>query len=249
MDCERANRESIAERYIAGTLDTKTTEEWEQHYFACDHCAQQVELLRTIAAPLREMAPEIRNEIRPSAPARRWVWIAIPVAAMAALVVAIPSIDLIGRKPPAPVTENIAPDFTFLSKLDPPAYQARVLRGVDTQAEQQFREAMTAYQAHDWERAITGLQRSLELDSKAAATRFFLGATYLLNGNAQAGVAELERVAAVDSPFRDEARFDLAKGYLALNRPDEAIAALHSCGGEFAGPAGGLIARIQKLRK
>jgi TolA-binding protein len=251
MDCERAIRENLAERYLAGTLDTQTRDDWEQHFFGCEECAQQVEILQSVLPPLREMAPQIRQEMTPQKPVRRWLWIAIPVAAMAGLIIAIPSMDVMRKKAaqPAPVAVAKAPDFTLLAKLDPPAYNAPVLRGVDSPAQRQFREAMAAYQSHDWAKAIEGLQRSLELDSAAAAPRFFLGAAYLLGGNAQSASAELERVASSDSPFRDEARFDLAKAYLAQNRPDEAIASLRNCGGEFAAPANGLIARIQELRK
>jgi tetratricopeptide (TPR) repeat protein len=154
--------------------------------------------------------------------------------------------DVMRKKSPVAVSRT--PDFTLLAKLDPPAYNAPVLRGLDSPAENWFRQAMTAYAAHDWPHAIEGLQRSLELDSKPPAPRFFLGASYLLAGNAQAAAAELERMASVDSPFRDEARFDLAKAYLALNRPDEATASLQSCSGEFAAEARGLIAKIQGLR-
>lgn len=251
MDCERAIRENIAERYLAGTLDSQTTEEWEQHFFACEQCAQQVEILQAIVPALREMAPQIRQELKPQRPVRRWFWIAIPVAAMAGLIIAIPSMDVMRKKSPAapPVAVSKTPDFTLLAKLDPPAYKAPVLRGLESPAENHFRQAMTAYVTHDWPHAIEGLQRSLELDSKAPAPRFFLGAAYLLAGNAQAASAELERTASVDSPFRDEARFDLAKAYLALNRPDEAIASLWSCGGEFAAEARALITRIQESRK
>ena len=250
MDCERAIRESIAERYLAGTLDPQTTDEWEQHFFACEQCAQQVEILQSIVPALREMAPRIRQEMKPQRPVRRWFWIAIPVAAMAALIIAIPSLDVMRKKSPtaAPAVSE-TPDFTLLAKFDPPAYQAPMLRGVDSPAESRFRGAMSAYLAHDWPHAIEGLQRSLELDSKAPAPRFFLGASYLLAGNPQAASAELERSASVDSPFRDEARFDLAKAYLALNRPDEAIASLWSCSGEFGAEARSLIARIQESRK
>jgi TolA-binding protein len=251
MDCERASRENLAERYLAGALDAETRDDWEQHFFGCEQCAQQVEILQSIISPLREMAPEIRQEMKPQRPVRRWFWVAIPVAAMAGLIIAIPSMDVMRKKTaqPAPVAVAKAPDFTLLAKLDPPAYNAPVLRGVDSPAQQRFREAMTAYQSHDWSKAIEGLQRSLELDSTAAATRFFLGAAYLLGGNALSASTELERVASGDSPFRDEARFDLAKAYMAQNRPEEAIASLRNCGGEFAAPANDLISRIQDLRK
>ena len=246
MDCKRAIREETVERYLAGTLDAQAREEWELHYFGCDVCADRLENFRAIRESLVEMAPQIRREMRPQRTAPRWWWIALPLAAAMVLLFVI-SLDT--RHPQQSAVTVQKPDFTLLAKLDPPAYNAPVLRGVDSPAENRFRQAMTAYQAHDWPHAIEGLQRSLELDPNAAAPRFFLGASYLLAGNAQPAAVELERVASMDSPFRDEARFDLAKAYLALNRPDDAIASLWSCGAEFAAEARSLITRIQDLRK
>jgi hypothetical protein len=245
MDCERANRDNIVERYLAGTLDAQTTDEWEQHLFACDLCTQQLELCQTITPVLREMAPQIRREMRPS-PARRWLWIAAPVAAMALLLV-FANINK-GPKTPAPIASKTG-DFTYLAKLEPPAYNAPTLRGVESPAQGKFREAMTFYQSRDWSHAIDGLNTSLGLDPNAPAPRFFLGASYLMAGNPRQGVAELERVAKMDSPFADEARFDLAKGYLALGWPDLAITTLRTCGGDFATLAPQLISAIQTAQK
>jgi hypothetical protein len=198
MDCERANRENAAERYLAGTLDVKTKVEWEEHYFACNNCAEQMELIQQITPALRQMAPQIRREMRPTAPGRRWFWIAIPVAAMA-LIFAFA--DFVPKTKPTPVAPK-TDDFSLLAKLDPPAYNAPTLRGLDTPAERKFRDAMTAYQSQDWSRAIDGLKTALDLDPTAAGPRFFLGASYLLAGEAQAALEPLQRVASGDSPFR-----------------------------------------------
>jgi tetratricopeptide (TPR) repeat protein len=244
MDCERANRENIVERYLAGKLDPATIDEWEGHLFACDRCAERLELCQTITPVLREMAPEIRREMQPAKPARRWLWIALPLAAAAMF-----AFTLVDWAPKPKVAVSSTPDYTLLAKLDPPAYHAPTLRSVPAPAQTKFRDAMTAYQAHDWSRAIEGLKASLELDSAAAAPRFFLGASYLLSGNPQAAAIELAQVATSDSPFAEEARFDLAKAFLAQGRKEEALTALQQCHGDFAPQAADLITRIQGVSK
>jgi TolA-binding protein len=246
MDCERANRENIAERYLAGTLDADAKAEWEEHYFACNNCAEQMELYQQVTPALREMAPQIRGEMRPHKPGRGWLWIAVPAAALIFIGVAIQV-----KGPQKPVT-SAAPktgDLSLFAKLDPPAYSAPTLRGLATPADRRFREAMTAYQSQDWPRAVDGLNTALQLDPNAAGPRFFLGASYLLEGDAQSALEPLGRVASGDSPFAEEARFDLAKAYLALNRKADAIAALQQCHGDFATQAAALLSRIAAVAK
>src|SRR5215831_9933899 len=205
MDCASANRDNLAQRYLSGTLDPQMKAEWEEHYLACENCAEQMELYRQITPALGE---------KQGGTNRRWLWMIFPIAAVALIALMIPLFR--SHKPPAPP----APDFTALAKVDPPAYEVPVLRGAESAAEARFREAMVAYQSHDWPRAIEGLNASLELDNRPVATRFFLGVSYLLNGKPQAAAAQLEPVASIDSPFRDEAFFDLAKAELALHRRD-----------------------------
>jgi tetratricopeptide (TPR) repeat protein len=243
MDCESASRENVVERYLAGTLDPQTMDEWEQHLFTCDHCTEQLEICRTIQPVLREMAPQIRGEMSPPAPARRWLWIAVPLVA-SILIFAVITVNRTPQLPPRQVASH-PQDLSLLARLDPPAYNAPSLRGLPTPAQTKFHDAMTAYQNHDWQAAIAALQGSLDLDPAPAAPRFFLGASYLLGGDARSAATELERVAATDSPFSDEARFVLAKAYLALGRKSDAIAALQQCHGDFAPQAADLLSRIQ----
>jgi tetratricopeptide (TPR) repeat protein len=230
MDCASANSDNLAQRYLAGTLDAQIKAEWEKHYLACENCAEQMELYRQITPALRE---------KPPGTARRWLWMIFPVAAMVLIALMIPVSR--GHKPPA----TPAPDLAALAKLDPRSYDVPVLRGVESAAERKFREAMAAYRALDWPRAIEELRASLELDQRVPEPRFFLGVSYMLNGNPGAAVDELGHVAASDSPLAEEAAFDLAKAYLALGKADEALAVLARCRGEFAAQAAALRARIR----
>lgn len=247
MNCRRVEQERIAERYVFGALEPELKEAFELHYFGCEECARQVQTWVAIAPALREAAPAIRREM-PAAPSRaRWIG---GFAAIAAGIVVLAGVSLIPReseRAPATVASIHEVDLTQLAKLDPPAYEAPVLRGIETPAEQRFHEAMQAYLRRDYANAIAGLRDSLRLDPNAAAARFFLGASELMDGEQVAGVTDLQVVASGASPFAEEARFDLAKGYLMLGRREEALTTLRtlaSSGGDFAAPARDLLQRL-----
>lgn len=257
MKCHRVEDENLVERYVSGTLDADLKERFEQHYFACEECAEQVETWHAIAGPLREMAPEIRRDMAPERALRMpstrgrgaWMGGAMAIAAGIAVLIGVSLLPRQKSRTPAsaPAAAKRDDRLTELARLDPPAYAAPDLRGAETTAETLFREAMDAYLRHDYARAILGLKSSLALDPEAAGPRFFLGASELLTGQNADGTRDLERVAASHSPFAEEARFDLAKGYLMAGRREEALAALRllgAQGGEFSAQARRLADRL-----
>ncbi|HEY1495240.1 MAG TPA: hypothetical protein VGF49_11900 [Candidatus Solibacter sp.] len=240
MNCQRVERENLMERYLAVGLGGELKEDFERHYFECAECAQQLETWTMVAKPLREMASA------PAQPRRQW---AGGVTAIAAGILVVIGVSLAPRNtaPDAPTATAAGASLAELARLEPPGYIAPGLRGAETSAETLFREAMEAYQRRDYAGAIAGLRASLRVDPEAAAPRFFLGASELLTGRTVDGMNDLGRVAASNSPFAEEARFDLAKGYLMLGRRREALVLLRiveSQGGDFAAQAHGLIDRI-----
>ena len=245
MKCQRVERENLMERYLAGGLDAELKEDFERHYFECAECAQQLETWMSIAKPLREMAAASAQ------PRRQWAGGATAIAAGILVVIGV---SLAPRNDTATEgTTAIARGATLaeLARLEPPAYVAPGLRGAETTAETLFREAMEAYLRRDYAGAIAGLRASLRMDPEAAAPRFFLGASELLTGRTVDGMNDLGRVAASNSAFAEEARFDLAKGYLMLGRRREAVVLLRiveSQGGDFASQAHSLIERIASNR-
>lgn len=253
MECDRVDRENTIERYLAGALPAAEKEEWELHYFGCDRCARKLETLSLVREPLQSMAAGIRREIPEPSKSRTWIWAAAGIAA--ALLLAVGLGRLLPPKPAPPRVANSngpqAPRLEDLAQLEPPAYDPRTLRGVDSKSETQFRDAMVFYQQRDYPKAIAGLRAATELDPHAAAPRFFLGASYLLSGNTADGIRELRAVADGPSPFREEAAFDLAKGYLRQGDRDSAlrelrrVVALH---GDLRDQAEQLTARISGSR-
>lgn len=253
MDCETVERENIAERYLAGTLEPALKEQWELHYFGCDHCAELLATWQAVAEPLRQREGAIRQEIAPRRTAPRWLWAGAGIAA--ALVIGFGSkvsLSLPGKNTPqAQVAAPAARDWTELARLDPPAYQPNTLRAAGSQAEVRFQSAMDAYLRRDYPRAIAGLQASLELDPDGAAPRFFLGACDLLTGDTAGAIREWERVASGDSPFVQETQFDLAKSYLLRGDEDRALSLLRKLAGvpgDFSEPARALMGRVTAVR-
>src|ERR1700729_3257474 len=110
MDCETVARENIPERYLAGALDPQLREQWELHYFGCDHCAELLTTWQAIDQPLRGMAASIRQEIRPRKTTPRWLWAGAAIAA--ALVVGTGIKLTLGPEQNSPTTASIAKSAT-----------------------------------------------------------------------------------------------------------------------------------------
>src|SRR5688572_30188495 len=81
MDCDRVAREDVLESYLGDRLSPDDRDAFEEHYFGCARCFDDLRLLESI-----------RTELRPAAAAsafptrRRLTWLA-PAAGVAAVVV------------------------------------------------------------------------------------------------------------------------------------------------------------------
>jgi hypothetical protein len=245
VDCDLVQSGNIIERYLSGSLDPKLLEQWEAHYFACPSCAQLLETWQAVERPLRDAAPRIRREIEARRTGRVWAAAAIAAALVVALGIGLmrrPAAD----RPHAVVAVRQLP---ALANLEPAAYEETPMRGVPTRAETLFREAMRHYQARDWVAASEGLRASLQQDAASPAPRFFLGISLMLAGRIAEGAHELDAVASGGSPFAEEARFNLSKGYLWLGRREDALNELGKVvagQGDFARPAHALQAALNQ---
>lgn len=103
--------------------------------------------------------------------------------------------------------------YEFLARVYPPAY--RDLGGTGSERPAEFRTAIERYSHRDYDGAITGLAKAVDKKPDFVEARLYLGICYLSANNRASGIAELRKVVeAGDTPYREQARFYLAKGLL-----------------------------------
>jgi TolA-binding protein len=201
MNCEEVERKDILAAYITGKLPEVDRDQFEEHFFGCDECLQQVEAARIAREVL--MA---RAAAKPKAAVRWW----IPALAAAALLV----VGIAVWKPAAPkalvvVAPQEKPSYDLLARFDPPAYLPSTLRSA-SRTTKNFSEAMKLYTSGDFAGAAKGL-RGLD----GSRPLYYLGVSELLSGDRSGGIADLQKVVALgDTPYLSEARFYLAKGLI-----------------------------------
>jgi hypothetical protein len=216
MNCEDAQQGMTAERYVAGQLGEAARAEFEEHYFGCDRCFGEVEVLRAVKAGL----PRARRK-----PFRVWL-AAMPIAAAILLAVFLwPQ----HSTRPAPTVASMARDYSALARFDPPAWKPVVLRGRETAEHEAFVKAMASYTARDY----AGCAEKLKA-IRSTQAHYYEGICLLLGGDKRLGIATLyETVSAGDTPYREEAHYYSAKGWLSLGNAAaarhelEAVVAMH----------------------
>src|SRR5262249_12512094 len=62
MDCARVAREEILARYLLGRLSDEERDAFEEHYFECTHCFEELQTVRAIQEELRRTSTELRAE-------------------------------------------------------------------------------------------------------------------------------------------------------------------------------------------
>jgi anti-sigma factor RsiW len=88
MDHQIAIRDKLAERYLLGELNEVDREDFEEHYFGCAECAEDVRLGTSFVAGVRALLQE--EHPRPAAAVGdqtgkrlRWLWRPAPAYALA----------------------------------------------------------------------------------------------------------------------------------------------------------------------
>jgi hypothetical protein len=246
MTCQAVESGNVAEKYVRGLLADPERTAFEEHYFLCPNCLEELRLWRALqqaAVPVAERRPA----------ANLYVW------AAAAAVVAV--ILLFGywrrSEPPAPVAAIPASlpvePLQLLAAVEAPRYEAAVLRGTAKTAEQQFRAAMQAYSEQNYIAAADGLKAVLESDPAAVPARFYLGVCDLLLGNAGDAVAELRRAESAGATlYLEQIRFFLAKALIAthdLGGASRALESVVSLAGDRQAEARQLLDQLQALPK
>jgi len=112
MDHLEALRLQASEKYVLGELSPDLREQFEEHYFECAECAEDVKATVTFVSATREVlredpSPSSFESREPPAPSRWRSWIrpVVFVPAMAALVLSIGYFTWPARPPIGEITE------------------------------------------------------------------------------------------------------------------------------------------------
>jgi TolA-binding protein len=274
MDCAKVAREEIIESYLVDRLSEADREAFEEHYFECAHCFDDMQSLRAIREELRLAGAEIEAETTRSL----FGWAsAAGLAAAVVLAVGVvvlwmrptlpssppeateapgPSQAQVPEKPgtqqPAQTTES-EPSLEQLARVEPPRYEPLTLRGASNQATQRFQRGMERYRKADYAGAVDDLRAAAELDPDAAHISFFLGISHLMSGQDNAAIDRLRATIALgDSPYLEEAHFYLAKAFLRrkdLGAAEEQLKKLIQLRGSGSGEARRLLTQVERLKE
>lgn len=225
MTCEDVDNGEIVERYLRDDLSPETREEFEQHYFECDRCFGLLQTYRTMRVELSRSRSGTWHDVQATSWVRRWGW--LPAAAVVVMTTSLVMWRSAADTPlppdrgtpaaPAAPPESAPPSVILadLARVEPPAFVAGRLRGVQDEATARYEDAMRHYQQREYPAAAAGLAAAAKLDPEAPHILFFLGISHLMAAEPDAAIAALRRTIALgDSAFAEDAYFFLAKSYL-----------------------------------
>jgi hypothetical protein len=272
MDCGRVAREEILESYLAGRLTEQDREAFEEHYFECARCFDELRMLQTI----RDVLPGATRESESNWThgVTRWA----PAVGLAAAVVLTVGMVLLMRlssssNPPEP-TKSASPSevqipgapnrpqpepattpelsFEQLARVDPPRYEPVKLRGAPDEATQRFVRGMEHYRKADYAGAVEGLRAAAELDPDAPEIRFFLGVSHLMLRQDDAAIDRLRATIALgDSAYLEEAHWYLAKALLRrkdVGATETQLKTVIQLRGPKSGEARQLLTAVERLK-
>jgi hypothetical protein len=215
MNCEQAAGTDLAARYATSQLSPEERDSYEQHYFECWHCFEEVQLHLSMQAALKTV-PRVQAA-RAGHAARGWAaWVGI--AATVIVMASIGSWRLrLPARPPQPAVSSVPvaapapPDpIELLARVDPPVYQPPALRGAAS--DPHFRNGMEQYRQAKYAAANDELSQA---DPKSPDVQLFLGISYLLQNQPDAAVSHLRATLKLgDSLDLEPAHFYLAKTFL-----------------------------------
>lgn len=230
MNCKEIEERDVPELYLLDRLTESERDEFEKHYFECESCFVQLQTGLMLQAELRR-EPSARSPVGGALQRRMWAW--TPAFAVIALLLVAgiwrssarkqvpPQVSSSPSKASPEVTAQSqpssppAPSFEELARVQPPVYNAVVLRGVEDKAQQTFRDAMQRYAKGDYSNAIPGLRAAVKADPRTARFNFYLGVCYLLTDQTDAAVLSLHKTISLGDPsYSGLAHFYLAKAYL-----------------------------------
>jgi hypothetical protein len=117
MDHQIAVRNKLVERYLLNELGGKDRDDFEEHYFTCDECAEDVRQGAAFVANARTVLrdePAARSQTAAVRPARnwlRWIWNPVPAYALAGVLALITAVQM--------STPSLQPQFVTAAELRP----------------------------------------------------------------------------------------------------------------------------------
>jgi tetratricopeptide (TPR) repeat protein len=273
MQCDQVLRDEIADRYLLDALSAQDREAFEEHFFECARCFDELQALQSIRGELRQAGSEI------AARTTRPFFSRASAAAMAAAVVLAAGVAVWmrptlwpvspaatkGPSPPevqSPEGQSLrqaeaplvsGPSLEQLARVEAPRYEPPTLRGAADDATTRFQRGMEHYRKADYRRASADLRAAAELDPDAAHIRFFLGVTQLMLGQDAAAIDSLRATIALgDSAYLEEAHFYLAKAFLRrkdLAAAEAQLGTLLQLRGSGSDEARRLLSQVERLRK
>lgn len=251
MDCDQIEREEIIEKYLTGKLDKAGQKELESHCFGCPKCFETLQVQRALQEELWKQA----KIVSPAPSEERRLRIRglsiVSVAAGLVIIVVLAILWYFGRTGERSIRSGeTSASLGLLAAFEPPPYIPPALRGAADEATERFRAGMKFYQESRYAEALPNLQAAAGLNPQAASIRFFLGICLLLTGQADPGIAELQKAIALgDVTYLNEAHFYLAKGYLRKGDASAARKELQTVaesGGKLSEDAARLLKSMEK---
>jgi tetratricopeptide (TPR) repeat protein len=271
MDCDRASREEIFENYLTDRLSEEDRAAFEEHYFGCPRCFDELQTLQAIREELRDGAEFEDNAGRTvprwaqaaglaaavvlAAGTMLWMRPSVPSGVQNETAAPVQSQAESPRRPPPQESERAVPEPSLeqLARIQPPPYQPIRLRGVPDEATARFQKGMERYRKADYAGAVAELRGAAELDPEASHIRFFLGICHLMVSEDDAGIERLQATIGLgDSPYLEEAHLYLAKAFLRrkdFGAAEAQLKALIQLRGSKSAEAGRLLTQIQKLKQ
>jgi tetratricopeptide (TPR) repeat protein len=202
MDCETIRDRHIADEYRAGRLSPEEAEAYEEHYFSCDRCFEDLRFRDEVARRLREEGESLFvDEIAAERVPCRAEWMERPVrtagrswwflplrpawaAGLLAVVALVIVVFITGR------VDDRGADLAARWTPSAHPYVASELRaGAEGEP---FRRGMELYQAARYREAAEWLERALQLTPSDAEIHFYLGVTHLMAGDSRKAIGSLE---------------------------------------------------------
>ena len=218
MNCEAVQTGNLAEKYVLGQMPESDQTAFEEHYYLCDRCLNEVRMLQALQAAA-QATPARRRAV-----VSNWTWGAIAAVLVgAACLGALPlwrrqpvgSTPIAVANPPAGAADGYDAAIRLLARAEAPRYVPSRLRGASASQEDAFRAAMEPYMRGDYGAAAEALRPLAKPLPDSVAAEFYLGICLLMTGNAEGAAQQLRAVEAQgDTPYLEPARFYLAKALL-----------------------------------